>query len=149
VSSHRICRTRYCRHSVVVPPLITRMSAIADASEPLRRRLPMAGLHNASASLRAQYRDPTTAPTRKLSVDLIKTYKQINEVSTVWPTLTRVFVLTDHSSSVLLPRTRHSHLRKTAVPREPMAPSRQIQLSARLWAIPGGFYAILTCQQLA
>jgi dual specificity tyrosine-phosphorylation-regulated kinase 1 len=26
------------------------------------------------------YRDPTTAPLRKLSVDLIKTYKHINEV---------------------------------------------------------------------
>ncbi|XP_028034618.1 serine/threonine-protein kinase minibrain-like [Bombyx mandarina] len=28
------------------------------------------------------FRDPSTAPLRKLSVDLIKTYKHINEVST-------------------------------------------------------------------
>lgn len=27
------------------------------------------------------FRDPTAAPLRKLSVDLIKTYKHINEVS--------------------------------------------------------------------
>lgn len=27
------------------------------------------------------FRDPSTAPLRKLSVDLIKTYKHINEVS--------------------------------------------------------------------
>ena len=30
--------------------------------------------------LKPSYRDPTTAPLRKLSVDLIKTYKHINEV---------------------------------------------------------------------
>ena len=30
--------------------------------------------------LKPSYRDPTTAPFRKLSVDLIKTYKHINEV---------------------------------------------------------------------
>lgn len=29
------------------------------------------------------FRDPATAPLRKLSVDLIKTYKHINEVRTV------------------------------------------------------------------
>lgn len=29
----------------------------------------------------ASYRDPTVGPLRKLSVDLIKTYKHINEVS--------------------------------------------------------------------
>jgi len=34
---------------------------------------------NASA-VKPSYRDPTTAPLRKLSVDLIKTYKHINEV---------------------------------------------------------------------
>ena len=34
----------------------------------------------AAAVLKPSYRDPTTAPLRKLSVDLIKTYKHINEV---------------------------------------------------------------------
>lgn len=29
------------------------------------------------------FRDPATAPLRKLSVDLIKTYKHINEVRTI------------------------------------------------------------------
>ena len=41
--------------------------------------------HGASAGVGAagskhQFRDPATAPLRKLSVDLIKTYKHINEV---------------------------------------------------------------------
>ena len=34
----------------------------------------------ATAQVKPSYRDPTTAPLRKLSVDLIKTYKHINEV---------------------------------------------------------------------
>merc|ERR1719186_809512 len=33
-----------------------------------------------AAQVKPSYRDPTTAPLRKLSVDLIKTYKHINEV---------------------------------------------------------------------
>ena len=33
-----------------------------------------------SGHLKPQFRDPATAPLRKLSVDLIKTYKHINEV---------------------------------------------------------------------
>ena len=33
-----------------------------------------------AAGSRHQFRDPATAPLRKLSVDLIKTYKHINEV---------------------------------------------------------------------
>ena len=33
-----------------------------------------------SSHLKPQFRDPATAPLRKLSVDLIKTYKHINEV---------------------------------------------------------------------
>lgn len=36
---------------------------------------------NLSSSQVRIYRDPATAPLRKLSVDLIKTYKGINEVS--------------------------------------------------------------------
>ena len=34
----------------------------------------------AAAGAKPQFRDPATAPLRKLSVDLIKTYKHINEV---------------------------------------------------------------------
>ena len=34
----------------------------------------------AAGQVKPTYRDPTTAPLRKLSVDLIKTYKHINEV---------------------------------------------------------------------
>jgi hypothetical protein len=34
-----------------------------------------------AAQMTASYRDPTKAPLRKLSVDLIRTYKHINEVS--------------------------------------------------------------------
>ena len=34
----------------------------------------------AQAVVKPSYRDPTAAPLRKLSVDLIKTYKHINEV---------------------------------------------------------------------
>ena len=33
-----------------------------------------------SSQVKPNYRDPSTAPLRKLSVDLIKTYKHINEV---------------------------------------------------------------------
>lgn len=40
----------------------------------LPRRLPLA------------FRDSTSAPLRKLSVDLIKTYKHINEVGSGWGT---------------------------------------------------------------
>lgn len=36
---------------------------------------------NMAPSVTVTHRDPTTAPLRKLSVDLIKTYKHINEVS--------------------------------------------------------------------
>ena len=36
---------------------------------------------NAVNAAQASYRDPSAAPLRKLSVDLIKTYKHINEVS--------------------------------------------------------------------
>ncbi|KAG6460838.1 hypothetical protein O3G_MSEX012245 [Manduca sexta] len=35
------------------------------------------------ARIPRQFRDPSTAPLRKLSVDLIKTYKHINEVSPI------------------------------------------------------------------
>ncbi len=37
-------------------------------------------LNAAAAASKLQFRDPSTAPLRKLSVDLIKTYKHINEV---------------------------------------------------------------------
>ena len=36
--------------------------------------------NNAGGTNGPQFRDPATAPLRKLSVDLIKTYKHINEV---------------------------------------------------------------------
>ena len=36
--------------------------------------------HGGAAGAKPQFRDPATAPLRKLSVDLIKTYKHINEV---------------------------------------------------------------------
>jgi hypothetical protein len=39
--------------------------------------------HVVSNAVAISYRDPTTAPLRKLSVDLIKTYKLINEVTNV------------------------------------------------------------------
>lgn len=41
------------------------------------------------ARIPSHFRDPSTAPLRKLSVDLIKTYKHINEVS-LFPLLYRI-----------------------------------------------------------
>lgn len=38
-------------------------------------------IHAMQARIPHRFRDPATAPLRKLSVDLIKTYKHINEVS--------------------------------------------------------------------
>lgn len=40
-----------------------------------------ADIHAMQARIPHRFRDPSTAPLRKLSVDLIKTYKHINEVS--------------------------------------------------------------------
>ena len=40
-----------------------------------------ADIHAMQARIPQKFRDPSTAPLRKLSVDLIKTYKHINEVS--------------------------------------------------------------------
>lgn len=40
-----------------------------------------ADIHAMQARIPHRFRDPATAPLRKLSVDLIKTYKHINEVS--------------------------------------------------------------------
>ena len=39
-----------------------------------------ADIHAMQARIPQRFRDPATAPLRKLSVDLIKTYKHINEV---------------------------------------------------------------------
>lgn len=39
-----------------------------------------ADIHAMQARIPPHFRDPSTAPLRKLSVDLIKTYKFINEV---------------------------------------------------------------------
>lgn len=39
-----------------------------------------ADIHAMQARIPHRFRDPATAPLRKLSVDLIKTYKHINEV---------------------------------------------------------------------
>lgn len=41
-----------------------------------------ADIHAMQARIPPRFRDPATAPLRKLSVDLIKTYKHINEVCT-------------------------------------------------------------------
>lgn len=39
-----------------------------------------AGVQNFYSKIPTTFRDPSSAPLRKLSVDLIKTYKHINEV---------------------------------------------------------------------
>ena len=39
-----------------------------------------AGVQNFYSKIPTKFRDPSSAPLRKLSVDLIKTYKHINEV---------------------------------------------------------------------
>lgn len=39
-----------------------------------------AGVQNFYSRIPTKFRDPSGAPLRKLSLDLIKTYKQINEV---------------------------------------------------------------------
>lgn len=43
-----------------------------------------ADIHAMQARIPHRFRDPATAPLRKLSVDLIKTYKHINEVKHVF-----------------------------------------------------------------
>lgn len=49
---------------------------------------------NAAATQQLKpFREPQSAPLRKLSVDLIKTYKHINEVSDLWPCLEHVLPL--------------------------------------------------------
>lgn len=45
-------------------------------------------IHAMQARIPHRFRDPATAPLRKLSVDLIKTYKHINEVRTTLSRLT-------------------------------------------------------------
>lgn len=42
------------------------------------------GVQNFYSKIPTKFRDPSSAPLRKLSVDLIKTYKHINEVSTIF-----------------------------------------------------------------
>lgn len=42
-------------------------------------------IHAMQARIPHRFRDPATAPLRKLSVDLIKTYKHINEVRRLLP----------------------------------------------------------------
>ena len=49
--------------------------------------------HRSNGSDGKTYRDPATAPIRKLSVDLIKTYKSINEVSFYSPLLMLLFII--------------------------------------------------------
>ena len=39
------------------------------------------GVQNLYSKIPTTFRDPSSAPLRKLSVDLIKTYKHINEVN--------------------------------------------------------------------
>jgi hypothetical protein len=48
---------------------------MAESSDDQTQSVP-----NAANAPQTPYRDPSSAPLRKLSVDLIKTYKHINEV---------------------------------------------------------------------
>jgi hypothetical protein len=47
-----------------------------------------------------QYRDPTQAPLRKLTVDLIKTYRSINDVSIIGVCCGKLVDITDHFSMI-------------------------------------------------
>lgn len=49
-----------------------------------------ADIHAMQARIPPRFRDPATAPLRKLSVDLIKTYKHINEVIVAYEGTTMV-----------------------------------------------------------
>lgn len=55
--------------------------------------VPAAAVTQQPTSAAASFRDPTTAPLRKLSVDLIKTYKRINEVSLLFYLLSPPYTL--------------------------------------------------------
>lgn len=48
-------------------------------------------IHAMQARIPHRFRDPATAPLRKLSVDLIKTYKHINEVRPLPPYVLSIF----------------------------------------------------------
>ncbi|XP_013383246.1 uncharacterized protein LOC106153725 [Lingula anatina] len=59
------------------PRIVTPDDVITMATDPQQHQQEMAAMQN---RIPVTFRDPTCAPLRKLSVDLIKTYKHINEV---------------------------------------------------------------------
>ena len=61
--------------------LAPEMNYIAGKSEDHQAdEVDFAGVQNLYSKIPTTFRDPSSAPLRKLSVDLIKTYKHINEV---------------------------------------------------------------------
>ena len=61
--------------------LAPEMNYIAGKSEDHQAdEVDFAGVQNFYSKIPTTFRDPSSAPLRKLSVDLIKTYKHINEV---------------------------------------------------------------------
>ena len=63
------------------PMQFVNMAAAANLSNLNASGLPPPpGSHHQHGGAKSQFRDPASAPLRKLSVDLIKTYKHINEV---------------------------------------------------------------------
>ena len=52
-----------------------------DKAEEVAGDAAIANAQNFYSKIPTNFRDPSVAPLRKLSVDLIKTYKHINEVS--------------------------------------------------------------------
>lgn len=64
------------------PPIMSFHDTSGSGTDPGSHLISMTAVAGGAvaAGPKPSYRDPTTAPLRKLSVDLIKTYKHINEV---------------------------------------------------------------------
>ena len=64
------------------PPIMSFHDTSGSGTDPGSHLISMTSVTGGAvaAGPKPSYRDPTTAPLRKLSVDLIKTYKHINEV---------------------------------------------------------------------
>ena len=64
------------------PPIMSFHDTSGSGTDPGSHLISMTSVTAGAvaAGPKPSYRDPTTAPLRKLSVDLIKTYKHINEV---------------------------------------------------------------------
>lgn len=60
-----------------------------------------ADIHAMQARIPHRFRDPATAPLRKLSVDLIKTYKHINEVSLIFGFLKKIYIIILYNTRVI------------------------------------------------